>query len=93
MRPLTTSQNEKGGCRSGCSYPGKLFPFQSGSLREEPEAARRDAQYAAHAAHAVDPSVLDAGPTVDAGPTPPFGMHCLTVCEPMVTTILNQSTR
>jgi hypothetical protein len=54
---------EKGSCRSGCSYPGKLFPFQSGSLREEPEAARRDAQYAAHAAHAVDPSVLDAGPT------------------------------
>ena len=54
---------KKGNCRSGCSYPGKLFPFNSRSLREEPEAAWRDAQYAAHAAHAVDPSVLDAGPT------------------------------
>jgi hypothetical protein len=56
----------------------KAVPLSIGSLREEPEAAWRDAQYAAHAAHAVDPSVLDAG---------------LTVCEPMVTTILNQSTR
>ena len=66
--PLTTSQNEKGTAARDATLARELFPFNSRSLREEPEAAWRDVQYAAHAAHAYDPSVLDAGPT------PPFWM-------------------
>jgi len=41
----------------------RLFLFNSRLLREETEAAWRNAQYAAHAAHAVDPSVLDGCPS------------------------------
>src|SRR6476659_558828 len=39
----------------------KAVPPSFSSLREESWAAWMDAQYAAHAAHAVDPWVLDAG--------------------------------
>jgi len=52
--------NERGTAARDAPVPESCSPFNSGSLREESEAARRDAQYAAHAAHAVDPSVLDA---------------------------------
>jgi len=67
---------KKGTAARDATLSRELFPFNSRSLREEPEAAWRDAQYAAHAAHAVDPSVLDAGPTsvLDACLTPPFRM-------------------
>jgi hypothetical protein len=61
-RPLTTSRNERGDGRSGRYSPEGLFPLSFSSLREESWAAWRDAQYAAHAAHAVDPWVLDGCP-------------------------------
>jgi len=51
---------KKGDGRSGRSRREKPFPLSFSSLREEPWAAWMDAQYAAHAAHAVDPSVLNA---------------------------------
>ena len=54
---------KKGDCRSGRSYPEKLFPLSFSSLRGELSAFEMDAQYAARAAHAYDPSVLDAGTT------------------------------
>jgi len=54
---------KKGTAARNATLPRELFPFNSRSLREKLYAAWRDAQYAAHAAHAVDPSLLDAGPT------------------------------
>ena len=57
--PQRAGMNEGNG-RSGRYYP-KAVPLSFSSLRDESWAVWMDAQYAAHAAHAYDPSVLDAG--------------------------------
>jgi hypothetical protein len=59
---------KKGNGRSGCYYPKSRSPSIS-SLREGLSPFRMDAQYVAHAAHAVeppDPPFLDACPTIRA---------------------------
>ena len=58
--PFRHEPNEKGGTAARDATVPKPFPLSISSLREESCVAWRDAQYAAHAAHAVDPSVLDA---------------------------------
>ena len=54
---------EMGELPLGTQLSRKAVPFSFSSLREESWSAWMDAQYAAHAAHAVDPSVLDVRPT------------------------------
>jgi len=49
----------------------KAVPLSFSSLREGSCPFWMDPQYAAHAAHAVDPSVLDVSSVLDAGPTLP----------------------
>ena len=53
-------KNERGEQPLGMLLSRKVVPLSTSSLREESWAAWLDSQYAAHAAHAVDPSVLDA---------------------------------
>ena len=53
--------NEKGERPLGMPPSRRAVPLSIISLREESWVAWRDAQYAAHFAHAVDPWVLDAG--------------------------------
>ena len=59
---------KRGNRRSGRQRPDKPFPFHFSSLREELSRFWMDPQHAAHAAHAYDPSVLDAS-TALAGST------------------------
>jgi len=54
-------RKDKGERPLGTPLSRRVLPLSITSLREESWVAWRDAQYAAHFAHAVDPWVLDAG--------------------------------
>jgi len=58
---------KKGDCRSGCYRTRRAVPLSIGALREEFSSFWMDPQYAAHAAHAFDPSGLDARPVIRRG--------------------------
>ena len=58
--PFHHEPNEKGGTAArDATIPKSRSPFSFSSLHAESSSTWVDAQYAAHFAHAVDPSVLD----------------------------------
>ena len=60
--PFHHEPNEKGGTAArDATIPKSRSPFSFSSLHAESSSTWVDAQYAAHFAHAFDPSVLDAG--------------------------------
>ena len=69
--PFHHEPNEKGGTAArDATIPKSRSPFSFSSLHAESSSTWVDAQYAAHFAHAVDPSVLDVRAEVRIHPLP-----------------------